>query len=187
MNTPSVQSPPGSRFVSGEELDSSGLVEWLSGEDHLYALLDACDEPRIPPKIASLGQRAVCLYRGAAAREHAFIAPYLARVDNDMVDWILEYLAETPWGYFVSADTDSLEDVRKHFRKFLLVKGPEGEELYFRFYDPRCLPTFLNSSTQEELDAFFGSMKAFATASMGKFQIFRKEQDSNARKAESTP
>jgi hypothetical protein len=41
------------------------------------------------------------------------------------------------------------------------VKTEDGEELYFRFYDPRILRIFLPECTAEEAVEFFGPIQAF--------------------------
>jgi len=108
-------------------------------------------------KVCDLGSNAVSLYRGNAERELMMIAPYLINVRRVEFEWIVEKLDGTPWGYFVSTPRGiTLTALRKHFRKFLLVEGPQGEELYFRFYDPRVIVDFLESATPEERDLFFG-------------------------------
>ena len=127
----------------------------------LFAILDACDEPRVPEKVEELGpKRAVSLYRGWAEGDYWAIAPYLVEVDEPLLDWILENLWSDPWGIFAAAPVD-LAALRKHFRRFLKVRGPEGNELYFRFYDPRVLPLFLSTCNPQEIDQFLGPILAF--------------------------
>lgn len=127
----------------------------------LYAVLDACDEPRVPAKALELGEeRVVCLYRGSAMRDYWAIAPYLAQVDEPLLDWIVESLWDDPWGIFAIAPTD-LETLRKHFRRFLKVHNPEGKELLFRFYDPRILPVFLPTCLPWEAERFYGPIDGF--------------------------
>ena len=126
----------------------------------VYALLDACDEPRVPPKVRELGQNAVSLYRGQAETDFWDLAPYVASVDKSLLDWILAELAGTPWGVFATADTD-LAGLRRHFRRFLMVQAPDGRVLYFRFYDPRVLLPFLKTCTADEARAFFGPVTSY--------------------------
>lgn len=121
-----------------------------------YAVLDACDEPRVLQKVRELGNdRAVSLYRGSAERDYAAIAPYLAQLNESLLGWIIENLWQDPWGMIAFAPTD-LHGLRKHLRKFLTVEDPEGEKMYFRFYDPRVLGPFLRTCTRLELQQFFG-------------------------------
>jgi hypothetical protein len=54
-----------------------------------------------------------------------------------------------------------MKHLYKHFRKFLIVKTEEGDELYFRFYDPRVLRIFLPSCDKEQLKEFFGPVSYF--------------------------
>ena len=127
----------------------------------LFAILDACDEPRVPAKVLELGnERAVSLYRGKAKRDYWAIAPYLVQVDEQVLDWIIDNLWDDPWGFFAFAATD-LAVLRKHFRQFLTVKTPDGEELLFRFYDPRVLSDYLETCSGNECKSFFGDVDAF--------------------------
>lgn len=150
-------------WIQVQPLPTTQLADWLAAGENVFALLDACDEPLVPPLVSALEDRAVSLYRGAAAIDHAAYAPYAVDVDTKVVEWITENLATKPWGYFVVAEPEcTLAEIRRHFRNFLLVKGPNDEQLYFRFYDPRLLETFLQSSTVEEVAAFFGPIQIFA-------------------------
>jgi hypothetical protein len=103
----------------------------------------------------------VSLYRGRAEEELWGICQWLAQADTETCDWISSDLWITPWGIFAVADAD-LETMRTHFRRFLVVKSPDGDPLYFRFYDPRVLPAFLESCTEAEVDELFGPIRAFA-------------------------
>lgn len=124
-------------------------------------MLDACDEPRVPEKVKELGEeRALSLYRGSAEGDYWAIAPYLVQIDEALLDWIVANLWQDPWGIFASASVP-LGELRKHFRRFLLVKDAEAKELYFRFYDPRVLPVYLAACTPSEAEHFFGPVKGF--------------------------
>jgi Domain of unknown function (DUF4123) len=135
----------------------------MAADERLYAILDACDEPAVPPKMTELGpEKAVSLFQGDAEHRQWAVAPYLTRVDEKLLEWIVTTLWCKPWGIFAVAEAD-LETLRKHFRRFLIVQDPNGETMYFRYYDPRILAAFLPPCTQDELKTFFGSVKAFTT------------------------
>ena len=139
-------------------------VRQTARRHQLWAIVDACDAPPVRPKVESLGdERAVSLYKGTAEERYADIAPYLVAVDDDMLDWILTTLWGDPWGIFVQS-TASLDELRSHFRKFLLVSGPNGEEWYFRWYDPRVLEKYLPTCTEDELRAFFGPVTSYGVS-----------------------
>lgn len=132
----------------------------------LFAILDACDEPAVVKKCDELGDRAVSLYRGSAEEEYKHVAPYLVRSDDDLIDWIVKTIWTHPWGIFSYAEA-SFEDVRTHFRRFLKAELPDGREMLFRFYDPRVLPTYLDSCEPSELRDFYGPARAFGVSSAG--------------------
>lgn len=127
----------------------------------LYAVVDSCDEPSVPKKIAEVGSAAaVSLYRGSAEEQYEAVAPYLFKVDVPVFDWIANQLWASPWGIFASADV-ALESLRTHFRHFLKVKGIDGKPYLFRFYDPRILPRFLESCNDQELAEFYGPVQEY--------------------------
>lgn len=132
--------------------------------DTTFAILDACDEPRVLEKVEELGpRRAVSLYRGWAESEYRDIAPYLVQVDESLLEWIVGHLWDDPWGVFVVAHV-KLSELRRHLRRFLTVRDPDGAELYFRFYDPRVLATFFAHCTQTEAIEFLGPIRACAAS-----------------------
>ena len=81
------------------------------------------------------GQAAACLYSGKAERDYWAIAPYVAQIDEPLLEWCIETVWSDPWGILLTGSTD-LESIRKHFKRMLVAKGPDGP-LSFRFYD--CL------------------------------------------------
>jgi hypothetical protein len=137
----------------------------LAAEGKLYAVLDACASDAIRAKVESLGpDLAPCLYRGHVDPKVLAVAPYVARVDPPLLDWLRSTVWVEPWGIFVGTPA-ALTTVRNHLRKFLVVKNPQGEPLYFRYYDPRVLATFLGSCNREETEEMFGPVLAFGTVS----------------------
>lgn len=136
------------------------LREWAV-RGRLFAVLDATDTPSVPIKARELGEdAAVSLYRGRAEDDLWSIAPFLVRVDEHTLTWITETLWSEPWGILLLAD-ESLEDLRLHLRRFLVVEGPNDESWYFRFYDPRVLVRYLPTCTGDEAATFFGPIRAF--------------------------
>lgn len=102
------------------------------------------------------------LYRGRAEEELADVAPYLFKLEpgSEFEQWYLENGWGQSWGIpFYSAH--SFEEVFTHFRKFLLVKTEVGEELYFRFYDPRVLRIFLPTCDEKQLRELFGPVEYY--------------------------
>ncbi len=153
----------------------------LCAAGNLYAVVDACGEPKVPQKVKTLGPaRAISLYRSAdennkgankeespgtlpkvdQASQYEHVAPYLLHLDEPTFDWIGDSLWSSPWGIFVYGKS-TMEALRMHFRRFLKVKGPDNKMYFFRFYDPRVLPPFLQSCDDRELAQFFGPVTAY--------------------------
>lgn len=169
---------------------SSADLKKPVGEGRLYAILDACNSRAIQTKVRELGKsEAPCLYRGRPEPEILEIAPYLVRVTPELLDWIGKAVWKTPWGIFAIADAD-FRTLRQHFRKFLLVQGPAGEILSFRYYDPRTLQAFLPVCDEDELKVFFGPVLAYVasrTESTDVQYFFRAHPPPEAEKAPPPP
>jgi hypothetical protein len=72
------------------------------------------------------------------------------------------------WGkhYGILAITPvDIRVLRKHFRQFLLVKNPEGKQVYFRYYDPRVLRVYLPTCNANEARFVFGPVQKYVCES----------------------
>lgn len=133
---------------------------------HTYSILDAA---RIFGEIDTAQQlqtNFLSLYMGQSEELLSSVAPYLFsyQPESEYGKWLLEKGWGNSWGIFAETNL-SLEELRKHLRKFLLVKTEDGQELYFRFYDPRVLRIFLPTCDEQQLIEFFGPIKMFAMES----------------------
>ncbi len=123
----------------------------------LYCLLDAACDKTIPSLLALAQEQKQCLYDGQSASDLADWAPYLVKLSHGSP--FTKALLDLGWGkgwasYFTS--NASFEEIRHHFRKFLMIQLQGGQEVYFRFYDPRVLREFLPTAAPEEAAIFFG-------------------------------
>jgi hypothetical protein len=104
----------------------------------------------------------VSLYEGAVGAQLVEFAPYLVRLEQG--SRLLEVLVKEGWGnswgvYLTSAS--GISELWHHLRHFLEVKLPDGEQVYFRFYDPRVLRVFVPTCTSEEAKEFFGPIQDY--------------------------
>ena len=90
------------------------------------------------------------------------------------------------WGIIIGS-TQSFQDIYKHFRKFLMVKTEEGEELYFRFYDPRVLRIFLPTCDASQLKELFGAVDYFLMEDEDKGFALKFTMDYNGLRVEKMP
>jgi hypothetical protein len=134
---------------------------------YLYAILDSYDAPAVTGKIQDLGnEKAVCLFISQADNHYWHCPPHLVLVDELTLDWILETLADLPWGTFVFSKS-GLETLRTHLRRFLILQLVDGERWFFRFYDPRLLKGYLENCHAVEVELFFGPVRAFGVIEPG--------------------
>lgn len=133
------------------------------GELQTYAVLDGASVPDLldqlygdePPEF-------VCLYRGELEPDLAEVAPYLVQLKagSPFTEWLLGNCWGNHWGIF-AASTEDIDVIRRHFRNFLMVKDPEGKQLYFRYYDPRVLRIYLPTCNPDEVQSIFGPVHAY--------------------------
>lgn len=128
----------------------------------LYAILDAARDVRIPALLTHSNEEQQSLYEGVEGDKLAQVAPYLVRVDKDSL--LLASLVFEGWGHnwavFLTF-TGDFQELRQHLRHFLEVEMPDGKQVYFRFYDPRVLRTFLPTCNADESNQFFGPVKHY--------------------------
>jgi len=92
----------------------------------------------------------------------AEVAPYLVKLQkgHKFTEWLIDNYVGKHWGIFAISSA-SMVDVRKHFRTFLMVQGPDGKSVYFRYYDPRVLRLYLPTCNAEETSQVFGPIDSF--------------------------
>ncbi len=125
----------------------------------VFCLVDAAVDPMIYSLLTVGAEKhpTQSLYEGDSAVTLAPWAPYLLSVTPESP--LLRVLLEKGWGkawasYFLSPAP--FAQLRHHFRRFLMVQIEQGQQVYFRFYDPRVLRDFLPTATAAELAMFFG-------------------------------
>jgi pSer/pThr/pTyr-binding forkhead associated (FHA) protein len=128
----------------------------------LYAILDAARDVKILALLLQYKEEFQSLYEGPDGAELAQVAPYLVKLkkDSTLLDTLVREGWGQSWGVYLTSPSE-FADVRRHLRHFLEVKLPDGKQVYFRFYDPRVLRTYLPTCTAEETNHFFGPIKKY--------------------------
>jgi Domain of unknown function (DUF4123) len=130
--------------------------------EKVYALVDAARSESIYPKIMAAKVESVCLHRGKMAKDLAWVAPYLVRLQRE--DTFTQWLVDSGWGnnrcVFVRSSA-TLHELKRHFRAFLTVYDEEGKSYLFRFYDPRVLGVYLPTCNENELKIFYGPVTGY--------------------------
>lgn len=109
-----------------------------------------------------LNPEGLSLYKGQPEEELSEVAPYLFSCygNSTFLNWVLDNGWSKSWGIFILSDKE-LNELHRHFRRFLMVKTEDGRQLYFRYYDPRVLRIFLPTCDAVQLREFFGPISKF--------------------------
>ncbi len=145
------------------------LLREVAERGALFTVLDAARTERIVPLLHTAADEFVSLYQGIQAQTMADGAPYLVRFAKE--SRLLRRLVFEGWGQSWGSYMESaapLGELRNHFRRILMVTRDSDEQpMYFRFYDPRVLRTFLPMATARQVDRTFGPVARFIAESTG--------------------
>jgi Domain of unknown function (DUF4123) len=158
---PSAKAPLEAITLTPLQQDLVNILRNIGGP--LFALLDATRDPlRILGMLRSSGEEYQSLYEGMQGKMLEAYAPYLVGFpkESQLLETLVAQGWGKRWGIFVVSAAD-FKSLRKHFRTFLMVKSPEGEKLYFRYYDPGVLRVYLPTCNLEETNFVFGPVAAY--------------------------
>ena len=132
----------------------------FSDEFNTYAIIDGAACPELRFKIYDWEPQSVCLWSGALEPDIQEVAPYMVLLDRNstFTDWLIKQGWDNNWNIFVTSELD-FKAFRKQIRKLLLVKSPEGQNMVFRFYDPRVMGVFKTVWNQEQKNEIFTGMR----------------------------
>lgn len=153
--------PPPSALAGYEAVTPGGRLLHLlcSQREPLLALLDATHERNLLKLLADSGEEFQSLYQDPKS---AAIAPYLVRLppQSRLLNQMVHDGWGHGWGVFLTCKLP-LTQLRDYFRQTLMIRLPDGVELFSRFYDPRFFRAFLESCTAAEAEKFFGPVSSY--------------------------
>lgn len=161
MPRPKLPGRPGN--VIEPKRKKSVLEALAAQEGKLYAILDPTRSPRILDLLRESVEYSRSLYEGDEGDTLWEAAPYLVELPDKRSRLVRELVTEglvRRWGIFVVSDRP-FKDVRRHFRRFLMIQDELGEEMYFRFYDPVVLRAFLPTCTAVQANEFYQDIDAY--------------------------
>ena len=123
----------------------------------VFTILDGASVPDLLANLAVFEPEYICLRRGELESDLAEVAPCLVRLERGapFTDWVLSNGWGKHWGIFGVAQAD-MRMLRNHFRVFLMVDHWRDNTVYFRYYDPRVLRSYLCTCGFEDLVALYG-------------------------------
>jgi len=132
-----------------------------AGRD-VWMIADGARDSRIYGMLLDSYLTYSCLYLGDLAPELELAAPYLVQLEYDdrYSRRLIERAYGNSWGVFLKCDV-GIATLRRHLRRLLSVRAPNGEIVLFRYYDPRVLRTYLPTCRADELQTVFGPIDRF--------------------------
>ena len=136
----------------------------------LYGIVDTARDPRLYDRVLATPEH-VCLFAGALKPPLERTSPYLVDLTaaKDFAsDWRNEW--GQSWGILCVSHAD-LAELRRHFRRFLQAKLPDGTVVLFRFYDPRVFRVYLPTCGVSQLETWFARVETYRVEAEGADQI----------------
>ncbi len=151
-----------------------------------YIVLDAAKMHNRIEEAKQFNRKHSCLYKGKAEEKLYMVAPWLFTYPRPSVfsEWYLANSGQQHWGIILES-THNFKAIYIHLKKFLQVKTEDGSKLYFRFYDPRVLPTFLETSDEHQLKEFFGPVNKYILESKNRTIVEYKLENNQLIKIDS--
>ncbi len=161
------------RSSADESKRKAAVLAYLRKQRNLHTVLDAARDPVVLERVVASGLRHESLYDGEKGAEIAAFGPWLVEIPkgSPFLELLVNEGWSDSWGVYLSASA-SFDEIRKHLRRFLLAKLPDGREVYFRYYDPRVLRTYVQTCTPVELGAFFGPIARYFAESADEEFLF---------------
>lgn len=128
-----------------------------------YAVIDGASVAGLMEALTRNKPEYCCLFSGKLSPELVQTAPYLIKLNykSPIVEWLFDGWGNHYGIYAIIPENLHFNDVRKHFRSFLIVKSPDNKPLFFRYYDPRVLRMILPSSSGKQIHQIFGPTKLY--------------------------
>lgn len=132
--------------------------------DGVFAVLDGAMIDDLPARLASSGCEYSCLFSGTLDPILEAAAPHLVRLqaDNPFSESVLRLGWNDHWGIVLHAPPAlGMYEVRQHLRRHLRVVDPQGQPMFFRFYDPRAFRVVIPELERKVRRDFFGPVTRF--------------------------
>lgn len=130
---------------------------------NMFAVVDAARDDRILILVRESVEHYQSLYEGVEGEALAHVAPHLVELPkgSGLLQRLVREGWEARWASFMETSL-SFKELRRHLRRFLMVADADTrKKMYFRFYDPVVLRSFLPASTVKQRAEFFGEIDAF--------------------------
>lgn len=142
----------------------SGMKQNPAPPSYTYAILDAAKVTNLPELLEEAGLEYRCFFKGELYKNLKNIAPWIVKLeDGNKFTRNLFTSSDSPWhvwdnepGIYMRSP-GSLDDMWRHFRKFVHLQDTNGKWFYFRFWDREAQHALLNAcrARNSEILRFF--------------------------------
>lgn len=148
--------------MSADSAPAPALAPWLRAEPGpLLAVVDAARSPKALAVAREIGREAESLFAGRRGERLDDAAPWLVRLpEGPAREDLASAVAGRSSAVFLRSGAP-FATIQGHLRRCLTAETEDGRALFFRFYDPRVLPSYLESSTDAERARLFGPVDTF--------------------------
>ncbi len=117
------------------------------------------------------------LYLGTPFAHLGDISPIVASTSphDPFLHWLMTERPSLNWGLLLESPATPGE-LAAHYRHWLTILNPQGNEVLFRFYDPDVLPHFLDAFDDREYRQWFGPADAVHCRTAETFITRRAEE-----------
>lgn len=147
------------------------LHKWAAN-GHLFALMDPFFD--LPVQLEKLGLETKdtdpVFFEVIAWDQVTYEPPYLTRVSEEALDWLLHSLSTERWGIFIASES-GLETLTRHFQKFVIARGPDQNPYFLRFHDASVLEVLIRTWDSKEKSVFFGPAMAFGLPDLDTMEV----------------
>lgn len=129
----------------------------------LYMIVDAAQDERIYPTLELSSNLTRSLYRNSVDESLKAVGPWLFQLHKGdwLSSWCVNEGLENNWFIIFASKGKTFHHLRHHFRRFAIVQDEQGKHLYFRYYDPRVLTSYLPTCNDAERLFVFGDIPCF--------------------------
>ena len=153
------------------------VLRELPAGERLYAVLDGARDRQVRSWVVGTHAASWCLYRGDLTPALESAAPWLLRLvpGQPYTEQFFARAWNQAWGILLATTAPSRE-LRRHLRRFFVVRTEEKKKMLFRYYDPRVLRIYLPTCTPAEVAEFFGPISAMVAEGEepDAFHVFRR-------------
>lgn len=136
------------------------IREMMGPDEHLYALVDAARDSYLALSAFSrFGIKTYSLFEGNMAPLLDHVAPHLVPVsiDSKYLELLSERLGSSVGILLLTQEEP--KELHKHLRQIFEAIDEDGNEYFFRYFDPRILRVYLPTCTDFEAEIFFGPIQ----------------------------